>query len=967
MNTKRPIILTVSWALASLATAGDTRLEIVPMTELSWLTAPGNIYQLQRADNPGAPWSDLGEAAAGDGSVLALVDPAPTGIHRVLQTVPGIPAAPAIPVNGGFETATGDGAAHWTISGNQPPTRSSQAAHGGSFSMRCHILNVGSSPGEGGLSQRIAPEGGTLVAGASYNFSFRAQQVSSGPSYIQQYQVQWLDSSGAVLSGGTGLTNFNGSPGTWLQINHNNLVAPSGTADARVFFRFVTGAVLGGHGEVFIDDVVLDSGTASPGTPKVVHALPVESRPVAALNWLSEPGKTYQPTVSEDMLLWDDLPPVIAGDGGIKSIIVPIDKPYGFFRLEIVGPGTPPDLGGGIIALFDSTTMLEAETTVHTPQALITYVGDRARDRHAREDMFRSYDHYLPFYWEQRTMAIEIIDRVAKGGNSITFNYTTLAPLSQPEFRAFFRGIGTVAEYHFNLLAPLVGPSQPNQYTATLTSKLPENRPLQIGDRVEIEISMFLQAPARGRSNYYGTTMLYIVGQGIVPWQAGKEIGLNGIVGNVNQSLDSYPLPTHAWLGGQTTLPYQYSDEPTHRFKQTAGNISPDNIQPFMMGRRLHHTDFGNGAHSEPGNPIFTAHAGKLGPQFIARSCVECHVNNGRALPPAIGAPMLQSVVKVGIDPFGTPHPTLGSVLQPQTTSGSPEGSAVISSYTYINGKYDDGTPYTLRKPNYTFQGVTPSHFSVRLTPPLVGVGLLEAVAEETILAMADPNDTSQDGISGRIRTLADPENDFQRLGRFTAKGGQAKVKHQIASALNTDMGIPSSIFPVLDGETTPRTPEISDDALDEMTRYLALLGVGARRSLNDTQALRGEQVFQTASCISCHTPTLTTGQHHPLAELRNQTIHPYTDLLLHDMGPGLADNMGEGNSSGSEWRTAPLWNIGFTADVSGGEAYLHDGRARTIEEAILWHGGEAEDAKNSFLSMDAADRAALVKFIKSL
>jgi CxxC motif-containing protein (DUF1111 family) len=328
---------------------------------------------------------------------------------------------------------------------------------------------------------------------------------------------------------------------------------------------------------------------------------------------------------------------------------------------------------------------------------------------------------------------------------------------------------------------------------------------------------------------------------------------------------------------------------------------------------------------------------------------------------------MFQSVVKVGTDPLGTPHPSLGSVLQPQSTSGPAEGSAVISSYTYINGQYNDGTPYTLRKPNYAFQGVTPSHFSVRLTPPLVGMGLLEAVAEETILAMADPDDTNQDGISGRIRTLADPENGLQRLGRFTAKGGQAMVKHQIAGALNIDMGVPSSIFPVLDGETTPQTPEISDAALDEMTRYIALLGVGARRSLNDAQTLHGEQLFQSASCTSCHTPTLTTSPHHPMTELRNQTIHPYTDLLLHDMGPGLADNMGEGIASGSEWRTAPLWNIGFTAGVSGGEAYLHDGRARTIEEAILWHGGEAEAAKNTFLSMSAADRAALVKFIKSL
>jgi CxxC motif-containing protein (DUF1111 family) len=324
-------------------------------------------------------------------------------------------------------------------------------------------------------------------------------------------------------------------------------------------------------------------------------------------------------------------------------------------------------------------------------------------------------------------------------------------------------------------------------------------------------------------------------------------------------------------------------------------------------------------------------------------------------------------VVKVGVDSGGTTHPLLGSVLQPQSTSGPPEATAVISSYAYLNGQYNDGTPYTLRKPVYAFTGVTPAHFSVRLSPPLIGMGLLEAVAESTVLSMADPGDTNQDGISGRIQTVIDPENGLTRMGRFTAKGGQAKVKQQIASALNNDMGVPNSIFPVPDGGTVPQTPELSDAELDEMTRYIALLGVSARRDLNDAQALQGELLFQSAACTQCHTPALTTSPHHPMSELRNQTIHPYTDLLLHDMGPGLADNMGEGAASGAEWRTAPLWNIGLTAGVSGGEAYLHDGRARTIEEAILWHGGEAEASKDAFLGMTAAERAALVRFIKSL
>ena len=936
--------------LTPFAMAVETRLGIETQVELSWPTTPGNTYQLQSSAAASGPWTDLGNEVAGDGAAGTLIDPVPPGrrFYQVLETTPGTAPAPALPVNGGFETA-----ADWTLSGSQPPARATAAARSGSFGMRSHLQNIGSAPAEGGLSQRIAEQGGTIVAGRTYDFSFQAKQVSAGPSYIQQYQVQWLNSNGNVLAGGTGLVNFNASQNAWTKIPHDDLTAPQGATDARVVFRFVTGAVEGGHGEVFIDDVILDSGASSSGTPDVVRALPVGSRPVASLTWPSAQGILYQPSASEDMLMWNNLSPAITGDGGVKSLIVPMTKPAEFFRLGM--PATvepPPNPGGNIAALYNSSTVLEADTTVNTPEALITRVGDRARDRHAREGMFQAYDHYLSWYWQQRTIGLEIIDRVAKGGNTITFNYQTLVPLSQPEFRACFRGIGTVAEYHFNVLATLVAP---NLYTATLASNIQENRPLRIGDRVEIEVSQFIQSPMNGRSNYYGTAMLYVVGSGIVPWEAKGPL------------LDSYPLPESAWLGGRTTLPYQYSNEPSHRFKQTAGNISPANIQPFMQGRRLHHTDFGNGSHSEAGNPAFTAHAGKLGPKFIARSCVECHINNGRALPPAIGAPMPASVVKVGIDAIGTPHPLLGSVLQPQTTTGAAEATAVISGYTTLNGQYNDTTSYSLRKPSYAFQGVTPAHFSVRLTPPLIGLGLLEAVPESSIIAMADPADANQDGISGRFQTVADPENGLARLGRFTAKGGQAKVKHQVASALNNDMGVTTSIFPIPDGGTTPQTPELTNAELDEMTRYIALLGVGARRDHSDAQALQGEQLFQSASCTRCHTPTLTTSPHHPMSELRNQTIHPYTDLLLHDMGPGLADNMGEGSASGSEWRTAPLWNIGLTAGVSGGEAYLHDGRARSIEEAILWHGGEAEASKNAFLGMSASERAALVRFIKSL
>jgi CxxC motif-containing protein (DUF1111 family) len=311
--------------------------------------------------------------------------------------------------------------------------------------------------------------------------------------------------------------------------------------------------------------------------------------------------------------------------------------------------------------------------------------------------------------------------------------------------------------------------------------------------------------------------------------------------------------------------------------------------------------------------------------------------------------------------------------LQPFRTGGVGEGSISISGYTFVSGAYGDGTPYQLRKPNYAFAGKTPTNFSVRNTSALIGLGLLEAVPESTILAMADPNDANGDGISGRVQTLTDPQTGQLRLGRFGWKAGKARISHQIAGALNTDMGVTTTIFPQPDCGSAQTGcgaagAKLNDADLSNWTRYISLLGVAARRDLSDAQALQGETLFASAGCTSCHVATLTTGAQHPFAELRNQTIHPYTDLLLHDMGTGLADNLGEANASGAEWRTAPLWSIGLAPGAAGGfEAYLHDGRARDLSEAILWHGGEAEAAKENFRNMPGTLRAALLKFLKSL
>jgi CxxC motif-containing protein (DUF1111 family) len=278
--------------------------------------------------------------------------------------------------------------------------------------------------------------------------------------------------------------------------------------------------------------------------------------------------------------------------------------------------------------------------------------------------------------------------------------------------------------------------------------------------------------------------------------------------------------------------------------------------------------------------------------------------------------------------------------------------------------------------------------FSARIAPSLIGLGLLEAIPETTIIQWADADDADSDGISGRAAEVTDPVTGDTRMGRFGYKGGTSSVLHQVSAALNTDMGVMTSVLPTPDCGTEQTScdstgPELVDAELKDLVKYISLLGVGARRDYADTA---GEAVFDNIGCDGCHRPVMSTSEFHPLAELRNQTIHPYTDLLLHDMGPGLADNLGEGIASGSEWRTTPLWGIGHTQSVLVGDAkandmvslagdsndinrigYLHDGRARTLDEAIRWHGGEAESSKLAYESMIQIDKEALISFLESL
>ena len=642
---------------------------------------------------------------------------------------------------------------------------------------------------------------------------------------------------------------------------------------------------------------------------------------------------------------------------------------------------------GNIVPLFNNTTALEQVIQFDRGDALVTRFSDRARDRHAKENHFQLHDHYLPFYWENRTASIEIVDYVAKGGTTVRMNVTTLAKLDdlEAENRWWYIGNNTLAEFCGNGVMNVIDTTH---YWKENNNNCRENfRAIKIGDKLEFEISQFLDKNflPRGRDHYYGSTFLYIVGKGLVPWDV---TDMNPFVQGKTYQRDSIELPTSALLGGSHSLNRQTSAEPANHFMQMAYGLGYDNGQPFVLGRRLAHTEFTTGTHDESDeNGIFDEMVGKAGPNYINSSCVQCHNRNGRAPVAAIGEPLTKWVFKVG-DGAGNPSPTIGRVLQPQNVNGagSGEGNVTIASFTDLgNG---------LRKPNFQFERGTPAQFSARIAPQLVGMGLLEAIPESAILALADENDANGDGISGKAQKVTDPVTGEVRLGRFGYKAGTSSVRHQVAAALNTDMGVMTSVLPRPDcgsaqsncGNTAGS--ELSDAHLTNLVKYIALLGVRSQRDYGDAQVIQGKSLFTATGCAACHTETFKTSAFAPFTELRNETIHPYTDLLLHDMGTGLADNLGEGSATGAEWRTAPLWGIGLSPCVTGGTTgtpggtpfgvdgnevctpsanYLHDGRARTLDEAIRWHGGEGLKAEQAYERLSAGDKDSLIKFLNSL
>ena len=372
-----------------------------------------------------------------------------------------------------------------------------------------------------------------------------------------------------------------------------------------------------------------------------------------------------------------------------------------------------------------------------------------------------------------------------------------------------------------------------------------------------------------------------------------------------------------------------------------------------------------------------------LGPLFNNVSCVSCHANDGRGKPPLAGQEMESMLIRMsvpGSDDFGGPMPAkgFGGQLQTLAIAGAMPEAKVDVQYVENLKQFLDGEKYSQWKPSYRFYNSyveMPANYmySPRVAPPVFGLGLLEAISESSILSKADEFDADGDGISGRPNYVWDFKENKLAIGRFGWKANNPNLLQQTAGAYNQDMGITSFMFnqesSFGQSQYIPNNDksEVADSVVHAVAFYMQSLSVPARRRVNDPQVLRGEQLFNEAMCGKCHVSTYKTATNILFPSVSNQLIHPYTDLLLHDLGDDLGDGRPDYKATGNEWRTAPLWGLGLTKVVNGHNNFLHDGRARNIVEAIMWHGGEAAKSRGIVEKMNKADRTALLSFLNSL
>lgn len=405
--------------------------------------------------------------------------------------------------------------------------------------------------------------------------------------------------------------------------------------------------------------------------------------------------------------------------------------------------------------------------------------------------------------------------------------------------------------------------------------------------------------------------------------------------------------------GGATTV----DDRSRQAYRHPAANLDDAGRARFQAGR----------------SPFdFVWAVPKLGPLFNNDSCLGCHAGNGRGLSQIGDGPTSQALVRVSLTegtpavPGGpVPVPGYGLQLQDHATVGLPEVRVTLT-WIEVTEMYADGELVSMREPRIDVRTPMGEHlppnvrFSYRQSAPMIGLGLLEAIPEDTLRALEDPDDADGDGISGRVNMVWDHERQQSVVGRFGWKANEPTLRMQVAAAFREDIGMTSYVFPEQDGSR-----DLNDQQFDDAVFFVSTVAVPAAAPRDD-RAFAGRTLFREFGCASCHVPTLVTGEH-PIPELSHQRIHPYTDLLLHDLGDRLTDARPDFLAEGVEWRTPPLWGIGLTKQILPGATFLHDGRARTLEEAILWHGGEAQAAREAFRTAPKADREALIAFLETL
>ena len=430
-------------------------------------------------------------------------------------------------------------------------------------------------------------------------------------------------------------------------------------------------------------------------------------------------------------------------------------------------------------------------------------------------------------------------------------------------------------------------------------------------------------------------------------------------------------------LGGDTTI---FNDTP-NAFGQPAPGLERMQELFFFVGNSFFNQNWVTA-------PASTTARDGLGPLFNATSCAGCHFKDGRGRAPEFDGEMPTGLlVRISIPErnlYGEnlPDPIYGGQFHDDSILDVEPEVDIRLTYTEVNGTFNDGTPYTLLQPNYTIENYRYGDphpelmISPRVATQMIGLGLLEAIPEQTLLDLADPNDEDGDGISGRPNYVWDRLNNRMSIGRIGWKAQNPSVFDQVAEAFNGDLGITSGLITgtnCTEAQTACANaihggePEIIDDDLLKVVLYASTLAVPAQRDWDNPQVMAGRELFDQVQCSSCHVTRLETGIHPTFPALSNQTIYPYTDLLLHDMGDELADDRPDFQATGNEWRTPPLWGIGLFETVNGHTRYLHDGRARNLTEAILWHGGEAEESRLRFLDMTVEERDALIAFLESL